>query len=253
MAYDIGASFVGERVVLRGKDLFTELNDISWFKHFIFSITNKMFSDNEIKLMEKIWSLTMSYPDPRIWNNRVAALSASANSTGALAVAASTACSEANIYGTNAGYLAIDFIKRALTIFDKNENLTRFVLDELKLKRSIPGFGRPVANSDERIKSVHKEAKKLGLADGPHTKLIFEIEKILHKSRYKLALNAAGINSALIADIGFTSREQYYGIITAFSAGILPCFIDTVNHKEGTFFPLACKRLNYKGTNIRHW
>ena len=250
---DIGAAFVGERVVYRGKDLFTELNDISWFKHFIFGITNKMFADNEIKLMEKIWSLTMSYPDPRIWNNRIAALTASANSTGALAVSASTACSEANVYGTKAGFLAIDFIKRALIVVDNNKDLAKFVLDELKENRSIPGFGRPVANSDERIIPLFNEAKKLGLANGPHTKLTFEIEKILYESRYKLRMNAAGINSALIADLGFTTREQYYGIIIAFSSGILPCFIDASNHKEGTFFPLPCGRLNYKGQRNRNW
>ncbi len=250
---DIGAAFVGERVVFRGKDLFTELNDISWFKHFIFGITNKMFSDNEIKLMEKIWSLTMSYPDPRIWNNRIAALSASAKSTGALAIAASTACSEANVYGTNAGFLAIDFIKRAQSIVDKNKDLAKFVLNELKTNRSIPGFGRPVANSDERITPLLNEAKKLGLANGPHTQLTFEIEKILYESRYKLRMNAAGINSALIADIGFTTREQYYGIIIAFSSGILPCFIDAVSHEEGTFFPLPCSRLSYKGRGDRNW
>lgn len=250
---DIGAAFVGERVVFRGKDLFTELNDISWFKHFIFGITNKMFSDNEIKLMEKIWSLTISYPDPRIWNNRIAAITGTAQSTGALATAASTACSEAIIYGTNAGYLAMDFIIRAKEVVDDNKDLASFALEELRSKRSIRGYGRPIIKNDERIAPILKEAEKLGLANGPHVKLAFEIEKILTNSKYRLTLNAAGIDAALMADIGFTRREHYYATILGFSAGILPCYIDSINQKEGSFFPLSCKRLNYTGREIRNW
>ena len=250
---DIGAAFIGERVVYRGKDLFTELNDISWFKHFIFGITNKMFSDNEIKLMEKIWSLTISYPDPRIWNNRVAAITGTSRSTGALATAASTACSEANIYGTNAGYLAMDFIIRAKKAVDNNENLIDFTLEELKRKRSIRGYGRPLVKADERIAPILKEAKKLGLGDGPHLKLAFEIEKILTNSKYRLTLNAAGIDAALMADIGFTRQDHYYATILGFSAGILPCYIDSINQKEGAFFPLSCQRVNYTGKDSRDW
>jgi len=250
---DMGAAFVGERVVFRGKDLFTELNDTSWFKHFIFGITNKMFSDDEIKLMEKIWSLTISYPDPRIWNNRVAAITGTAQSTGALATAASTACSEAIIYGTNAGYLAMDFIIKAKEAVDNNKNLTNFVLEELKIKRAIRGYGRPIIKTDERIAPILNEAKKLGLANGPHVKLAFEIEKILMHSKYRLTLNAAGIDAALMADIGFTRRDHYYATILGFSAGIIPCYIDAVNQKEGGFFPFSCQRLNYTGRDVRNW
>ena len=45
-----------------------------------------------------IWTHT-SYPDARLWNNRVAALAGTARSTGTLGIAAALAVSEAKIYG----------------------------------------------------------------------------------------------------------------------------------------------------------
>ena len=75
---DMGAAFPGERVVLRGKDLFSELDGLSWFQYLMFGITGDVFSDDKIQLIEAIWSLTVSYPEPRIWNNRVAALTGTA-------------------------------------------------------------------------------------------------------------------------------------------------------------------------------
>ena len=52
----MGAWFPGERVVLHGKDLFTELNELSWFKYLMFGITGKVFSNEEISLIEAIWT-----------------------------------------------------------------------------------------------------------------------------------------------------------------------------------------------------
>jgi len=65
----MGLSFPGERVVIRGKDLFTELKDMRWMELLLFAITGRRFSENEIKLFEGIWVLCSSYPDPRVWNN----------------------------------------------------------------------------------------------------------------------------------------------------------------------------------------
>ena len=48
---EMGAWFPGERVVFRGKDLFTELGELSWFKYLMFGITGKNFSDRRISLI----------------------------------------------------------------------------------------------------------------------------------------------------------------------------------------------------------
>lgn len=250
---EMGAWFAGERVVYRGKDLFTELSDISWFKLIMFGITGKEFTDNQIKLFEAIQVITVSYPEPKLWNNRIASLTASARATGILGTTAAIACSEAKIYGNQANIVAIDFIRRAKVSINNKNGIEDFTLNDLKKHRAIGGYGRPLIDTDERIKPLLGRAKELGLADGEHVKLAFEINDFLSSSRYKLNLNASGLSAALMADQGFDYREYYYATMLAFSAGIIPCYIDAANHKEGTFFPLSCNRLNYTGHETRHW
>jgi citrate synthase len=250
---DMGAWFSGERVVFRGKDLFTELNDFSWFKLLMLGITGREFNDNQIKLFEAIWVLSTSYPEPRIWNNRVSSLSGTAKSTGALASSASTAISEATIYGGQSIIAAIDFIQRAKKIEEDNGSLSNFITEDLKKNRAIAGYGRPIIQNDERIKPLYIAAKALGFDSMPYIELAFRVEKILIDSRYRLKMNIAGLVAALISDQKLTPREHYYFTMLVFSGGSIPCFIDAVNKPEGSFFPLSCERLNYKGNIKRHW
>src|SRR5919106_230924 len=70
----MGAWFPGERVVLRGKDLFHDLKDLSWMALLLFGITGRIPDERQVRLFEGIWALSTSFPEPRLWNNRVAAL-----------------------------------------------------------------------------------------------------------------------------------------------------------------------------------
>lgn len=250
---DMGAWFSGERVVFRGKDLFTELNDFSWFKLLMFGITGREFSDKQIQLFEAIWVLSTSYPEPRIWNNRVAALTGTANSTGTLASSASIAVSEAKIYGGQSIFAAINFIQNAKKAQDTGNNLSSFIINNLKTERVIAGYGRPIIRTDERIAPLYKAAKKLGLANGPYVRLAFEVESFLVDNRYRLNINIAGLVAALVSDQGLTPEEHYYFTMLVFSAGSIPCYIDSKNQKEGSFLPLSCERLCYTGEAKRHW
>ena len=109
---EMGAWFPGERVVLRGKDVFTELNECSWMEYLVYAVTGKE-SPKLAKIIEGLWLLSTSFPDPRLWNNRVAALAGSARSTGVLAVSAGIAISEATVYGLKPIKGALDFLYRA--------------------------------------------------------------------------------------------------------------------------------------------
>ena len=77
----MGAFFPGERVVYRGHDLHVDLKDMDWIELYVFGITGRRFSPEQLRLMHALWVNT-SYPDSRIWNNRVAALAGSAHSRG---------------------------------------------------------------------------------------------------------------------------------------------------------------------------
>jgi citrate synthase len=249
----MGLSFGGERVVFRGKDLLNELRDIRWMDLFLYGITGRRFSENQVRLFEAIWALGTSYPDPRIWNNNVASLAGTARSTGTLALSAALSVSEATLYGRRADIRAMDFLVRAKNKIDRGECLSDVVLSELKKYRSIPGFGRPIVNADERISPVCAVAKMLGYDNGPYLRLAFEVETILSKSHYRTKMNAAALGAALVADQGLSCYEYYLFLTPSFAAGMLPCFIEAANRTEAVFLPLSCERIEYIGVSLRRW
>lgn len=109
----LGAFFPGEGAIYRGKNLFQDFEDESWLGLLAYGVTNRKLNSKQLLLLEKIWMLSISYPEPRLWNNRVAALAGTVRSTPALASSASIAITEASIYGFRAMIKAFDFIIRA--------------------------------------------------------------------------------------------------------------------------------------------
>ena len=249
----MGAWFPGERVVYRGKDLFHELKHLSWMQLYLHGITGRLFSEQQAKLFEGMWTLCTSYPDPRLWNNRIGSLAGTVRSTGTLAISAATAVSEASIYGRRPDILAINFLIRAKSKLDQGINLQTIVEEELTTHRGIYGYGRPIVNKDERIIPLLNLAKQLDFADGPYTKIAFAVEDILLKGRWRMRMNVAALCAALAADQDLNEREYYVLAMLCFSAGIVPCFIEASQRPEATFLPLSCKHINYSGSPPRRW
>ena len=249
----MGAFFTGERVVFRGKDFFTELGHLSWMQLFLYGITGRIFSEAQGKLCEGIWVLCTSYPDPRLWNNRIGSLAGTARSTGNLGISAAIAVSEASIYGRRPDIRAINFLLRARKQLDDGKILQDVVETELAQYRTIYGYGRPIINTDERIKPLHELAQNLQLSNGPHVKLAFDIEQALQAGRWRMNMNVAALAAALAADQGFSEREYYLYLIPSFIAGITPCFIEANEHGEGGFLPTRTHHVIYKGIEKRTW
>lgn len=248
----MGAFFVGSRAVFRGRDLHTDLKDMDWAELYIFGVTGRRFSAGQLRLMQSLWTYT-SYPDARLWNNRVAALAGTARSTGNLGIAAALAVSEAAIYGRGVDIRAIDFLIRTKKHVDDGGNLNDWVTEELKSQRSIAGFGRPIAAKDERLAPIMSLAEHLGLADGPHVRLAFAIKEVLITGRWRQHLNYAGLAAAFAADLGLTPEEYYLFMFPAFLAGMTPCYIEAEQRPEGSLFPLACSHIQYEGQPRRSW
>jgi hypothetical protein len=248
----MGAFFPGERVVFRGHDLHASLKDMDWLELFTFGITGRRYSSKQMKVLHALWTYT-SYPDPRLWNNRVAALAGTARSTSSLGVSAALAVSEARIYGGIAELHACEFITRARILVDAGAELKELVRAELKQQRVIAGYGRPIVSGDERIIPLMEVVREQGYDDGPHIKLAFEVERILQEGRWRMRMNYVGLSSALCADLGMTPREYYYFAIPAFFAGMPPCNLDAAEKPEGQLFPLPCRMLSYEGVVRRHW
>ncbi len=250
---EMGLSFGGERVVFRGKDLFNDLGDMRWMELFLFGITGKRFDENQIRIFEGIWSLGNSYPDPRIWNNRVAAIAGTARSTCTLALSAAISLSEATIYGRRPDIRAIEFLIKTRTMLEAGAALTEIITEEIRKYRGIPGYGRPIVNGDERIRPGRELAMKYGYDKKEFFLLAFEIEQALLAARYRIRMNAAALGAAMAADQGLSPREYYLFLTPSFTAGILPCYIDSSDKGEGLFLPLRCNRIKYDGKPARAW
>ena len=247
---DKGAWFPGEKVLYRGKSLFDDFNDRSWMTLFIYGFSNRMPQERVSRLVEMMWKICTSFPDPRLWNNRVGALAGSTRTTAPLALAAATAVSEASIYGRRPDLLGAEFLQ-AVAALDGREERAEYAVGYLKRYRTIPGFGRPLISVDERIEPLMAGARELGLEDGRFLALVTEIEDILSERRYRLKANISIYCAALLADAGLSPREFYYVAILAFSAGVLPCYLDAAEKPEGCLFPLQCEDISYSGHQRR--
>lgn len=247
-----GAFFPGERAVFRGHDLHASLKDMNWLELYLFGITGRRFTQQQINVVQALWCFT-SYPDARIWNNRVAALAGTARSTGALGIAAAVAVSEAGIYGGIVEQRSSEFLIRARIQVDAGADLKELVRVELKQRRVIGGYGRPLVSADERIAPVMALVREQGLDGGPHLKLAFDVEKILLDGRWRMRMNYVGLSAALCADMGMSPREYYFASMMAFLAGMPPCYLDALEKPEGQLFPLPCRIMNYEGVPRRSW
>jgi hypothetical protein len=250
---DVGAWFPGERVVYRGRDLFSECADFSWFKLLALGILGRELNERELELYEAVWVICTSFPEPRLWNNRIAALAGTTKSTAALAIGAATAVSEAKTYGRRADIRASTFLHQLRDHLQQGGDLGQFVDAELKKSRSLPGFGRPVTKKDERLAPLLKKVHELGFDDGYFFNLTHAVQRYLDENRMRLKMNIAIITAGLFADIGFTPREYYVCAVLSFSAGMFPCYMDASSREEGVFLPLGTERLRYTGHSNRAW
>lgn len=248
----MGGWFPGERVVFRGCDLHRDLKDLSWMELYVFGITGRRFTPVEIRILNAIWVYT-SFPDPRLWNNRVAALAGTARSTGALGIGAAVAVSEASIYGRRPDIRAIDFLLRAKRQRDGGEAVRAIVEDELQRYRGIPGYGRPITRGDERIPHMLALLRETGGEQGAYVQLALAVERELAAGRWRMQMNIAALYAALALEIGLTPREYYLFMIPCFVAGMLPCTVEAEKKTEGAFFPLRCARIAYEGAPRRFW
>ncbi|MDY0014217.1 MAG: hypothetical protein RBS40_15185 [Rhodocyclaceae bacterium] len=248
----MGAAIGGERAVFRGYDLHRDLRDIHWVELLFFGVTGKRYSPSEIRICNALLTFT-SYPDPRIWNNRIAALGGTSRTTGNLAVAAAQAASEAVLFGGQSFYRALDFLFRARAHCDTGGDLHGFVADDLRRHRAIAGFGRPRINEDERVAPMLALLAEEGFDDGPFLRLARRIEEILLTGRWRYRMNYAGLAAAVCGDLGLTPEQYSLVSFPAFPCGMFPCYLEAREKPAGAVMPVTCVAMKYIGASPRHW
>jgi len=247
----VGACWPGSRAVFRGHDLHRDLDGINWLELYLFGLTGRRFTEPQVKLLHGIWAMT-SYPDTRLWNNRVGALAASARSSSVLGLSAAIAVTEAGIYGGGPGIRAIDFFLRAGQAVSAGKDIEEVVETELASRR-ILGYGRPLNSHDERLPSLMALTQAQGLDTGLHYRLAFAVGEILVRRKPFLKMNFAALTAALGADLGFSPRQYHLFNILKTLAGIPPCIVEAAEKPEGALFPTPCSGITYEGVAKRPW
>lgn len=244
----MGAAFGGERVVFRGQDLHHELCDMEWMEFYLYGITGKRFSKPVVELLNFMWACT-SYPDPRIWNNRIVSLAASSRATAPQALSAGLISSEASLFGYRVGAQAMTFLQRLGKAVQEGQKMEEFVERELEVNRVIPGFGRPMANGDERVPHIIGKIESLRLNEGLHYELCLEVIEFV-EGKWGRKVNMAAFLGAKLADFGFTPVQYELYLFTAFTAGMGMGYMEELDKPEGTFLPFRCSSLVNIGNNI---
>lgn len=258
LATSMGQCFPGQRTVFRGHDLHASLHQddhaLDWMALYAFGICGRHFSAPELTVLHTLWTCT-SYPDARLWNNRVAALTGSARSTATLAIAAGIAASEATIFGWQPVMGVADFLARARGAIARGAQVPQLVARELAQHTHIGGYGRPVATlqADERIAHMLALMAQHGVERGPHLALAFAVEDELVAMGRPLRMNYAPMLAAIPLDFGFTLAQLHLFITPSLMAGMPPCYLEARERPAGATFALRCDRLSYHGPAPRGW
>lgn len=248
----MGAAFPGQRAVFRGHDLHRELKDLDWLSLCAFGIFGRHVPREQIQLMSSAWVYS-SYPDARLWNNRVAALAGTARSTPNLAISAAQAISEATIFGRGNEFRALDFFLKTQQALDAGAALPAYLEDFLRSGGRLAGYGRPISTSDERMPLTLALAEQLGLTNGRYLKLAFDIDRYFESTGRPLRMNLSSLLSAFAADFGWTAREFNMQLFCAFLAGMYPCYLEAADKPPGATFPTRCADVVYEGVPARNW
>lgn len=246
-----GKAFLGERVVVRGKDLHHDFGQLDWFSYYFYSITERVPTEIEKRLLNFMFVAT-SYPDPSIWPNHVTALAASARTTPSLSIMAGLSISEASIFGRRPEIRIIDFYYRAEQLLEQGESLEQIIEQEIAQHGTIFGFGRPLATLDERIPHTLKLVEELGLDDSKYLQIALDTYRYLQRTR-NLSINIAAIYCALLAHFEITPQQCQLLLSIVFIAGMTPCYLDARQRPEGAFFPVRCSSIDYQGPVKRKW
>ncbi len=262
----VGYLIPGETAFIRGKDIFKDLKDESWFSLLMFSLTGRQFTKNQIYLFESIWALSTSYPDVRLWNNRVAAIAATAGSTTNLSIAAAMATSDTCIFGGGPFAGTYDLLMEAKIHLQTGGSLSDFLQKKFEQQRqyklsssqgenrsvaAITGYGRPLVNRDERIIPLLDKAKSLGFATSEYIQIAFDIEKTLYAMNRKMSITISSLMSALCLEQGLTKSVYQAYISMSFLAGIVSVYYDVAAKPRNSFFPIEVSQVIYYGNDKR--
>lgn len=248
-----GGWVVGKGVFNHGYSMMEELvGKVSYMQVVMLNATGRLPPRHIADWCEAI-HICMSWPDPRIWCNQIGALGGTARTSVVAATTAGNLAADAKLYGTKTVLKGMGFIQEAVANFKSGTSVDEIVKKECAKHRGKPnimGYARPVVKGDERVVAMQRVQKELGLPDGDHLQLAYQIEKALLEG-FDESMNLNGYVSAFLSDQGYTAEEAYRMLAVLVSSGVTACYIDTRDRPPEAFLPLRCDDIEYTGKPAR--
>jgi len=244
---------IGNGISIHGHSLLDELvPNCSWFQIWILSVTGKLPERRLADWTETVWSC-LSYPDPRIWCNQVAALAGTSRCSPVSATSAAVMTSDAMLYASWAAKHAAKFFEDTLPLWTSGKTIEEILSSRPMNSKGcpiVPGFSRPVANGDERIPLVEKQTLRFGFEKGICLQYAYTIHHYL-KQNFNEEINGGGYVPAFLLDQGMTPEDIYNFYSMGVQAGAMSCFIDAKLRPPEAFLPMKCDDIEYVGINFR--
>lgn len=244
---------LGQGVVSHGMDLLTDIvGHYSYMQLVVLNATGRMPPRNVADWIEAA-HMCLSYPDPRIWCNRIGALGGTNRTSVVAATCYGVLASDAIGYGIRPLSVGVDFIQDVKKKLDDGESLDSLLANKIKEnggRPSLMGYARPIALGDERIPTLERVTKNLGFKKGKHLTIAFQIDSFLDE-HYQETMNMNGYVSAFLADCGYSSAEVYRIFAVQTFSGITACFTDVEERPAGSFSPLRVEDIDYTGPQAR--
>lgn len=249
-----GGWFAGKGVYSHGYSMLEELVGYkSYFQILILNATGKLVERHIADCVEAIYGC-LSWPDPRIWCNQIGALAGATRTSPVTATVLGCLATESTMYGVLPIADCAQFIQRALKKIQSGLTINQLLEETFATnngKKYVIGFKRPIAKGDERIATMERVCQSLGIVEGEHLKLAYEIEKILLKE-FDESMNIGGYVAALLSDQQFTPDEIYQLLSTLVASGVTACYLDVLKQPADSFLPLRCDDMDYQGVAPRN-
>lgn len=248
-----GGWVVGKGVFNHGYSMMEELvGKVSYMQVVMLNATGRLPPRHIADWYEAI-HICLSWPDPRIWCNQIGALGGTVRTSVVAATTAGILAADAKMYGMKTLLKGMSFIQEAISYYKNGVSVDEIVKKECAKHRGKPhimGYARPIAKGDERIPAMERVQKELGLPDGGHLQLAYQIEKALQRD-FDESMNINGYMSAFLSDQGYTAEEVYRILAVWVTSGVTACYIDTRDRPPEAFLPLRCDDIEYTGKPAR--
>ncbi len=187
---------------LRGRLLFANLaGNKSFLQTAALAIAGVELGATDARLLDEIGVVTQ-LADPRIWPLTVTRRISTDGGSLADAVIGGFAslCTPLMTGPPVAGFM--NLLERVETRLEVGESLANVVAALLKSGERLSGVGRPVLRGDERVEPMLEAAARASRDNGTNLRLALDMDAEL-SSQKGLSVNSAGIQGAILRDLGF--------------------------------------------------